>query len=94
MSISIACHKSSAKLLDSWLDISDFCLFDPEDGLLYGRDKKKDFAPSHAAYYPIGVDVFLSPRKIEHVARFVELPSVNSSVAGFPPILIVNAQVY
>ena len=60
---------------------------------LYARDKKKDFAPNYAAYYPFGVDLFLSPRKIEHVARFVELPVLNSSAAGFPPILIVNAQV-
>lgn len=59
---------------------------------LCARDKKKDFAPNYAAYYPLGVDVFLSPRKVEHVARFVQLPSVNSS-AGFPPLLIVNAQV-
>ena len=56
------------------------------------RDKKKEFAPNHAAYDPFGVDVFLSSRKIEHIARFVELPTANSS-NGFPPILIVNAQV-
>ncbi|XP_057542366.1 uncharacterized protein LOC130820844 [Amaranthus tricolor] len=62
-------------------------------GQNYFRDKKKDFAPNYAAYYPFGVDLFLSPRKIEHVARFVELPVLNSSAAGFPPILIVNAQV-
>lgn len=78
------------KIMDSWSQI------EPNSfrvrGQNYFRDKKKDFAPSYAAYYPFGVDLFLSPRKIEHVARFVELPAVNSS-AGFPPLLIVNAQV-
>ena len=58
-----------------------------------GRDKKKDFAPNYAAYYPFGFDVFLSPRKIDHIARFVELPAVNSS-ERFPSILVVNLQVF
>ncbi|KAE8696594.1 CW14 protein isoform 2 [Hibiscus syriacus] len=57
----------------------------------YFRDKKKDFAPNHAAYYPFGVDVFLSPRKIDHIARFVELPVVSHS-GKLPSILVVNVQ--
>jgi hypothetical protein len=60
--------------------------------VLYDRDRKKEFAPNYSAYYPFGVDVFLSPRKVDHIARFVELPSVSSS-AKFPPILVVNVQV-
>lgn len=59
---------------------------------MFGRDKKKEFAPNHAAFYPFGVDVFLSPRKIDHIARFVELPAVDSS-GVVPPILVVNLQV-
>ncbi|EOY00249.1 CW14 protein isoform 3 [Theobroma cacao] len=59
---------------------------------LMGRDKKKDFAPNHAAYYPFGVDVFLSPRKIDHIARFVELPVVSQS-GKLPSILVVNVQI-
>ncbi|KAJ0974189.1 hypothetical protein J5N97_016154 [Dioscorea zingiberensis] len=55
------------------------------------KDKKKDFAPNYAAYYPFGVDVYLSQRKIDHIARFVELPVVDTS-CKFPPILIVNVQ--
>lgn len=58
----------------------------------YDRDRKKEFAPNYSAYYPFGVDVFLSPRKVDHIARFVELPNV-SSTAKFPPILVVNVQV-
>ena len=68
-------------------------LFIVEIGLLCDRDKKKEFASNYAAYYPLGVDVFLSQRKITHIARFVELPSVNSS-GDLPPLLIVNVQVY
>ncbi|KAL6960681.1 hypothetical protein U1Q18_038445 [Sarracenia purpurea var. burkii] len=57
----------------------------------YLRDKKKDFAPNHAAFYPFGVDTFLSPRKIDHIARFVELPVINSS-GEVPAILVINLQ--
>ncbi|CAI9756239.1 unnamed protein product [Fraxinus pennsylvanica] len=75
---------------DSWSNI------DPGTfkvrGDTYFRDKRKVLAPNYAAYYPFGVDVFLSPRKIDHVARFVELPFMNSS-AKLPPILVVNVQI-
>ena len=59
---------------------------------MFLRDRRKDFAPNYAAYYPFGVDVFLSPQKIDHIARFVELPTINSS-GKLPPILVVNVQV-
>jgi hypothetical protein len=56
------------------------------------RDKKKEFAPSGAAFYPLGADLFLSPRKIDHIARFVQIPAIN--VPGdIPSILVVNIQV-
>ncbi|KAF2302438.1 hypothetical protein GH714_036339 [Hevea brasiliensis] len=55
-------------------------------------DRKKDLAPNHAAYYPFGVDVFLSPRKVDHIARFVELPVINSS-GKLPTVLVVNVQI-
>ncbi|KAG7033149.1 hypothetical protein SDJN02_07202 [Cucurbita argyrosperma subsp. argyrosperma] len=56
------------------------------------RDKKKEFARNCAAYYPIGADVFLSQRKIDHIARFVELPAINPA-GDVPSILVVNVQV-
>lgn len=59
---------------------------------LHGRDKKKESAPNYAAYYPFGVDVFLCQRKIPHIARFVELPTMDS-FGTLPPILVVNIQV-
>lgn len=61
-------------------------------GKNYLKDKKKDFAANFAAFYPFGVDAFVSPRKIDHVARFVELP-VTSSSEKAPSILVVNMQI-
>lgn len=61
-------------------------------GKNFMRDKKKEYAPNYAAFYPFGVDVFLSPRKIDHIARFVELPSIDSA-GEVPPILVVNLQI-
>ncbi|BAT99338.1 uncharacterized protein HKW66_Vig0243690 [Vigna angularis] len=78
------------KMLDCWSQI-DAGTFKVR-GVNYFKDKKKDFAPNYSAYYPFGVDVFLSPRKVDHIARFVELPVMSSS-GKFPPILVVNVQV-
>lgn len=61
-------------------------------GKNYLRDKKKEFAPIGAAFYPLGADLFLSPRKIDHIARYVQIPAIN--VPGdVPSILIVNIQI-
>ncbi|PON38872.1 hypothetical protein TorRG33x02_344120 [Trema orientale] len=78
------------KILDSWSPIEPSTF--KVRGVNYFRDKKKEFAPNYAAYYPFGVDVFLSPRKIDHIARFVKLPVINSS-GELPSILVVNVQV-
>ncbi|KAH9676267.1 DUF1336 domain-containing protein [Citrus sinensis] len=61
-------------------------------GQNYLRDKKKDFAPNFAAYCPFAADVFLSQRKIDHIARFVDLPVIDSS-EELPSILVVNLQI-
>ncbi|XP_047311595.1 uncharacterized protein LOC124914999 [Impatiens glandulifera] len=78
------------KILDSWSHLEP-CTFKVR-GENYFRDKKKEPAPNYAAYYPFGVDVYLSPRKVDHIARFVELPVMNST-GSLPPILVVNAQI-
>ncbi|XP_073268147.1 uncharacterized protein [Populus alba] len=78
------------KMLDCWSHIEP-CSFKVR-GQSYFRDKKKEFAPNCSAYYPFGVDVFLSPRKVDHIARFVDLPIINSA-GNFPSILVVNVQV-
>lgn len=75
---------------DSWSDVEPGTF--RVRGVNYFRDKKKDLAPNCAAYYPFGLDVFLSQKKINHIARFVELPSAHSS-GKLPPILIVNVQI-
>lgn len=84
--------RNSMSIYGNGGSISATFVFSFGNKFLYGRDKKKELAPNYAAYYPFGVDVFLSPRKVNHVARFVELPVINSS-GILPPILVVNAQV-
>ncbi|KAK6155134.1 hypothetical protein DH2020_009382 [Rehmannia glutinosa] len=86
----IMCSPLEKKMSECWsrIEPSTFKV----RGRNYTKDKKKEFAPNYAAYIPFGVDVFLSPRKINHVARFVELPAVDSQ-GEVPPILVVNLQI-
>ncbi|KAK4263365.1 hypothetical protein QN277_028787 [Acacia crassicarpa] len=78
------------KMVDCWsqIDPSTFKV----RGVNYLKDKKKELAPNYSAYYPFGVDVYLSPRKVDHIARFVELPAISSS-GNLPSILVVNVQI-
>ncbi|KAK2647600.1 hypothetical protein Ddye_015089 [Dipteronia dyeriana] len=87
---SIQCCPIENKMSDCWspIDPSTFKV----RGQNYSRDKKKDFAPNWAAFCPFGADIFLSQRKIDHIARFVELPVMNLS-EDFPSILVVNIQI-
>ncbi|XP_012440936.1 uncharacterized protein LOC105766136 isoform X5 [Gossypium raimondii] len=79
------------KMFECWSHI-DPGTFKVRGENYFSRDKKKDYAPNHAAYYPFGVDVFLSPQKIDHIARFVELPVISHS-EKLPSILVVNVQI-
>ncbi|KAG8366929.1 hypothetical protein BUALT_Bualt16G0019100 [Buddleja alternifolia] len=57
----------------------------------YFKDKKKAPAANFAPYVPIGVDLFASSRKINHIAQQLELPTLNGD-GNFPQLLIVNIQ--
>ncbi|XP_039005443.1 uncharacterized protein LOC120132826 [Hibiscus syriacus] len=87
---SVPCCPKGKNMPDCWfpLEPSSFKV----RGRNYFRDKKKEFASNSAAFIPFGVDLFLSPRKIDHIARFVELPIFNLS-EEIPAILVVNIQI-
>jgi hypothetical protein len=89
--LSLPCHEEE-EFKQSWC-VGDGSRFNVRCGPNYKKNGTK--APSAQPFYQcIGIDIFGSPEKIDHMSERVQLPPVPEGATGLalPPFFVVNVQ--